>query len=215
MHTQPRSDLLEVRKSKFALPHCERASTYFDQSYMQNPLRRLRLQISCSGPSGMNLLFPKMFHHWQTLRLLDLSRNNLDTDDIVNLCNGMKVEESSSPLEVLDLSYNCRIGNSGAVHILQRTMHSKRLRAVLLKCTGVDDRGAVALHPFLKSRPVPEALPEGVEPIRTDQCSNYAHFYLNLNENFIGSVGTDVLGKQLPAYISLTVTKQKYAKSLP
>ncbi|KPA82314.1 hypothetical protein ABB37_03410 [Leptomonas pyrrhocoris] len=87
MHALPRSDVLEVVRSRFAAAHCVRAAAYFDLSYTTNPLRHLRLQIGCDGPTGLHLFFSRIAAHRHTLRMLDLSRNRLCAEDVVRLCN--------------------------------------------------------------------------------------------------------------------------------
>lgn len=240
MHTMPRSDVLEVVRSRFAAPHCIRAAAYFDQSYMANPLRRLRLQIGCDGPSGMHLFFARIAAHRHTLRVLDLSRNRLSTEDVVLLCNvlGLGAEgavaaasitpravaetgasegpaqpsPTHSSLEMVDLSYNTKIGNAGALHVLRALKRCSTIRALLLRSVGLDDDGALEVSATLRQWPAPA--PAGREEEATlnalrPQTASATKFFVNVNENFIGARGTYILGKGLPDHVSLTLVKQR------
>jgi phage tail protein X len=263
MHALPRSDVLEVVRSRFAAPHCARAAAYFDMSYMKNPLRHLRLQIGCDGPTGLYLFFSRIAAHRHTLRVLDLSRNRLCSDDVVLLCNllGFGVgssaaatslalqtsagvgasrrddgevgigelnttmpldspPSSSSPssgpcLEVLDLSYNTKVGNDGAVHVLRALQRCPSIRALLLKSTSVDDAGALAVSDVTRRwpRPVSHCSADSSaflsSSVLRPSTASATKFYLNLNENCIGARGTYLLGKGLPDYVSLTLAKQR------
>ncbi|KPI90502.1 hypothetical protein ABL78_0432 [Leptomonas seymouri] len=254
MHALPRSDVLEVVRSRFAAPHCIRAAAYFDLSYMRNPLRRLRLQIGCDGPTGLHLFFSRIAAHRHTLRVLDLSRNRLCAEDVVLLCNllGLGVEGrvaaslmpktiaigtddeetrdatacvsaspfsssslSSSCLELLDLSYNTRVGNEGALHVLRALRRCASIRAVLLKSVGVDDAGAFAMSDVVRQWPAPAPASSAESggllssSILRPSTASATKFYLNLNENYIGARGTYVLGKGLPHHVSLTLAKQR------
>lgn len=242
MHTFPRSDVLEVVRCKFAKEHCQRAAAYFDASFMQNPLRRLRLQIGCDGPTGLHLFFPRIAFHRFALRTLDLSRNRLSADDVVTLCTALELtphrrsrpratdegEEhagsSSLPshyrtsvLELLDLSYNSGIGNEGAVQLMRAITSNSTIRAVQLKCIGVDDDGACALAPLLCRRPTPAVAGSGTSDDLTNTSATRVEasqqrmpgFFLNLNENRIGARGTTALGKGLPDFVSVTLCKQR------
>lgn len=237
MHRLPRSDVLEVVKCKFGKEHCERAASYFDAAFMQNPLRRVKLQIGCSGPGGTHLFFPRLFFHRFSLRTLDLSRNHLSAEDLVTLCEGLALgprasgasasspvsQPSSAPaahtsscLELLDLSYSLGIGNAGAVYLLSALRHNTTIRAVQLVSVGVDDDGAAQLAPLLRSRPRPAALADGsaatvgyMQGFSAVTEQRPYTFFLNLNHNVIGTAGTEVLGKGLPSYVSLTLAKQR------
>lgn len=260
MHALPRSDVLEVVRSRFAAPHCARAAAYFDLSYRKNPLRRLRLQIGCDGPTGLHLFFPRIAAHRHTLRVLDLSRNRLSAEDVVLLCNllgfgsagdvaaslvpdtaGRNAENADtrvqnttvvdlalppalssscssssrtttgSCLELLDLSYNTKIGNSGAVHVLRALRRCPSIRAVILKSVGVDDAGALAASDIVRRWPAP--LTDLSEPLSSSvlrpSTASAMKFFVNLNENYIGARGTYILGKGLPNHVSLTLSKQR------
>ncbi|RNF21443.1 hypothetical protein TcG_02791 [Trypanosoma cruzi] len=217
MHVLPRSDVLEIVKCRFGREECERAASYFDDSFMKNPLRHLRLQVGCDRPTGLYLFFPKLHYHRGSLRLLDLSRNDLDEDDVatltqlLDLCGDSPSHSGFSVLEVLDLSYNRRIGNRGALFLLSALRHNDRIRAVILKGISVDDTGAVAVAPFLRQRPFPRMPDDDDEAVTFQETSlrRPPTFFLNFNENRIGAVGTEVLGKGLPAHVSLTVSKQR------
>ncbi|RNF11169.1 hypothetical protein TraAM80_01100 [Trypanosoma rangeli] len=216
MHALPRSDVLEIFKCRFKGEECERAVVYFDDAFMKNPLRKLRLQIGCDRVTGLHLFFPKLHHHRNTLRLLDLSRNDMDEDDVATLTQLLELRGespscgTSSLLEVLDLSYNRRIGNRGALFLLAALRHNDRIRAVILKGISVDDSGAVAVAPFLRQRPLPR-MADDDEGVTFQETSSrrLPTFFLNLNENRIGAAGTVVLGKGLPAHVSLTVCRQR------
>ncbi|EKF33560.1 hypothetical protein MOQ_002571 [Trypanosoma cruzi marinkellei] len=218
MHVLPRSDFLEIVKCRFGHEECERAASYFDDSFMKNPLRHLRLQIGCDRPTGLYLFFPKLHYHRSSLRLLDLSRNDLDEDDVATLTQLLDLRSDSpsssgfSVLEVLDLSYNRRIGNRGALFLLSALRHNDRIRAVILKGISVDDTGAVAVAPLLRQRPFPRMPADDDDEGVTFQETSLRRpltFFLNFNENRIGAVGTEVLGKGLPAHVSLTLSKQR------
>ncbi|RNF05775.1 uncharacterized protein Tco025E_07722 [Trypanosoma conorhini] len=217
MHALPRSDVLEIFKCRFGREECERAAAYFDGSYMKNPLRQLRLQLGCDRATGLHLFFPKLHHHRGTLRLIDLSRNDLDENDVATLTQLLELRGDDAPssgassaLEVLDLSYNRRIGNRGALFLLAALRHNDRIRAVVLKGISVDDSGAIAVAPFLRQRPLPR-MPEDDEGVTFQETSSrrLPTFFLNLNENRIGAAGTVALGKGLPAHVSLTMCKQR------
>lgn len=213
MHRLPRSDILEIVKCKFGRRECERALRYFDESFTANPLRRFRLQIGCDGPTGITAFLDRIALHRTSLRLLDLSRNDLSSDDVVQLCGKLGLsgapgasaagpsEVSASPLEVLDISYNRRVGNEGALHLMRALQQLSTIRAVIMKGVGIDDDGAVRLVEFLRHRP----------ECRTGEAAAAAGFFVNLNENHIGSVGTFHLGKGLPAFVSLSLCKQRVA----
>ncbi|CCW60653.1 unnamed protein product [Phytomonas sp. EM1] len=253
MHALPRSDILEIIKCKFGREQCERAAAYFKESYMQNPLRRLRLQIGCDGPTGLNLFFPMLSAHRHTLRTLDLSRNKLTYADIVMLCELLGLSAMSSPLsqslpsatsllsssastdvcacdegqhlghaktsalELINFSYNVNIGNDGAVYLMQCLSHNSTIRAVQLKHVGIDDTGACSLAPLLRARPPPQGLYSHTTSPATPQCtaawsfdpSRIPGFFLDLNENCIGPVGTCQLRQRLPSYVSLSLCKQR------
>ncbi|GET92311.1 hypothetical protein, conserved [Leishmania tarentolae] len=244
MHALPRSDVLEVVRSRFARPHCERAAAYFDLSYMKNPLRHLRLQLGCDGPTGIYLFLKRIAVHRHTLRVVDLSRNRLSADDAVLLCNALGLgvagnsetalgttraspasaavdstlstaagasAQPSSSLELLDLSYNAKLGNDGAVHVAMAVRRLPSIRAVILKSVGIDDDGAIAVAELIRSWPKPVLCANSATPhalLRPPTASS-TKFYLNLNENYIGARGTDVLGKGLPHHVSLTLAKQR------
>ncbi|CAJ1992596.1 Leucine Rich repeat [Leishmania donovani] len=244
MHILPRSDVLEVVRSRFEKPHCERAAAYFDLSYMKNPLRHLRLQLGCDGPTGIYLFFRRIAAHRHTLRVVDFSRNRLSADDAVLLCNtlGLGVAgdaatapgitkasspgaaadstvstaagasaQSSSSLELLDLSYNAKLGNDGAVHVVAAVRRLPSIRAVILKSVGIDDDGAIAVADVVRCWPAPAVCASSATPhaLLRPATASATKFYLNLNENYIGARGTDVLGKGLPHYVSLTLAKQR------
>ncbi|CBZ30357.1 conserved hypothetical protein [Leishmania mexicana MHOM/GT/2001/U1103] len=244
MHALPRSDVLEVVRSRFEKPHCERAAAYFDLSYMKNPLRHLRLQLGCDGPTGIYLFFRRIAAHRHTLRVVDFSRNRLSADDAVLLCNtlgfgvagdaatapgtakassaGAAVDSTvsmaagasaqpSSSLELLDLSYNAQLGNDGAVHVVTAVRRLPSIRAVILKSVGIDDDGAMAVANIVRRWPAPALCANSATPhsLLRPVTASATKFYLNLNENYIGARGTDVLGKGLPHHVSLTLAKQR------
>lgn len=247
MHALPRSDVLEVVRSRFAAPHCARAAAYFDMSYTKNPLRHLRLQLGCDGPTGLHLFFSRMAMHCHTLRVVDLSRNRLCADDVVQLCNllglgragdvaaaavplpavhnteretgegdrGVSAAPSSS-LELLDLSYNTAIRNSGALHVLAALQHCPTIRAVMLRSVGIDDDGAAAVADLLHRWPVPRrhANADAAAAFLRPATASATKFFANLNENYIGARGTQVLGKAVPSHVSLTVIKQRLDPAL-
>ncbi|KAG8348121.1 hypothetical protein TRVL_01041 [Trypanosoma vivax] len=215
MRSVPRSDVLEIRRCKLGIEECERAVYYFDSYFMKNPLRCLRLQIGCCRSSGFQLFYPKLHHHRLTLRFLDLSRNDLDEDDVATLIqllgmDGADSSECSSPLEVVDLSYNHRIGNHGALVLLETLRHSARIRAVVLKCISVDDSGAVGIASLLQQWPKSSALEQNIElsAFQMPNSGSRTGFFLCLNENRIGAGGTVALGKGIPEHVSLTACKQ-------
>ncbi|KAG5468705.1 hypothetical protein CUR178_01540 [Leishmania enriettii] len=244
MHALPRSDVLEVVRSRFAQSHCVRAAVYFDLSYTKNPLRHLRLQIGCDGPTGIHLFFRRIAAHRHTLRVVDFSRNRLGADDAVLLCNtlglgsageaasalgdtkssgaGVAVDSTgssavgasappSSSLELLDLSYNAKLGNDGAVHVVAALRRCPSIRAVILKSVGIDDDGAMSVADLVRRWPAPALcanLAPPHAPLRPSTASA-TKFYLNVNENYIGAHGTQALGKGLPHYVSLTLAKQR------
>lgn len=263
MHTIPRSDVLEVIKCRFGSAQCARAVKYFDMSYTQNPLRKLRLQIGCAGATGMYKFFPRIFKHRLSLRTLDLSRNKLTASDVATLCTGLglharahsscsadgdvknalhplpqtrlvsgvldvppnlseavqrlchatevtvpNVNDTDKPcsLELIDLSYNADIGNSGAVLLLNALRDNTIIRAVQLKHVNIDDEGACQLAPLLRSRPRPSE--SVVNNFARDNSTHSGGFFVNLNENRIGACGTRALGYRLPDYVSITLCKQ-------
>nr|CCC90098.1 conserved hypothetical protein [Trypanosoma congolense IL3000] len=217
MHMTPRSDVLEVVKCRFGSEECQRAATYFDSSYTKNPLRYLRLQIGCDRATGFNLFFPRLQHHRATLRLLDLSRNCLDEEDVATLVNLLNLRnddkcESLSVLEVLDLSYNRRIGNSGGVMLLGALHGNDHIRAVVLKGISLTDAGATSIASLLQQRPKPRTCVgecmHSCEALHNGHAAGGSMFFLNLNENLIGSKGIHALGKGIPSYVSLTACKQ-------
>ncbi|ORC93647.1 uncharacterized protein TM35_000015240 [Trypanosoma theileri] len=216
MHTLPRSDFLEIVKCRFGHDECKRAASYFDVSYMKNPLRHLRLQIGCDRPTGLHLFFPKLYHHRSTLRLLDLSRNDMDEDDVatltdlLNLRNEKSSEKTTTVLEVLDLSYNRRIGNCGALFLLNALSQNDQIRALILRGISLDDNGALCIAPLLRQRPQP-CIPVDTDTVTFQETSSRRPptFFLNLNENRIGAAGTRELGKGLPVHVSLTLCKQR------
>ncbi|CCW66533.1 unnamed protein product [Phytomonas sp. Hart1] len=253
MHAFPRSDILEVIKCKFGREQCKRAAAYFKESYMRNPLRRLRLQIGCDGPTGLNLFFPMISSHRYTLRTLDLSRNKLTYADIVLLCESLGLlaipsslpqslssvpnfqSSSESPdvgacgegepmgstntsaLELINFSYNINIGNNGVLYLMQCLSQNSTIRAVQLKHVGIDDTGACSLAPLLRARPPPKGFYSHTTSPVTPQCSTtlgfdpsrIPGFFLDLNENCIGAVGTCQLRHRLPSYVSLSLCKQR------
>ncbi|KAG5493986.1 hypothetical protein JKF63_01819 [Porcisia hertigi] len=246
MHALPRSDMLEVVRSRFAKTHCERAAAYFDLSYMKNPLRHLRLQIGCDGPTGIHLFFNRIAAHRHTLRVVDFSRNRLGADDVVLLCNTLGLGSAgdaaaamitaksppaciavasttsttteapvgqSSSLELLDLSYNAKIGNDGAVHVVRALRRCPSIRAVIMKSVGLDDDCAGIIADVLRGWPAPplHAHPTSTHALLRPASASATKFYLNLNENYIGARGTQVLGKGLPDHVSLTLVKQRVA----
>lgn len=124
----------------------------------------------------------------------------------------MPIHNTTSVLEHLDLSYNRNIGDRGAVYLMEALQHNTVIRAVLLKHVGVEDGGAVAIASLLRRRPYPAATGASRNFSRTGfQHGRVPGFYLNLNENRIGSMGTVVLGKGLPSYVSVTLCRQQYA----
>ncbi|KAH9577396.1 hypothetical protein LSM04_004449 [Trypanosoma melophagium] len=216
MHALPRSDFLEVVKCRFGPGECKRAASYFDASYMKNPLRHLRLQIGCDLPTGLHLFFPKLYHHRSTLRLLDLSRNDMAKDDVaaltdlLNLRNNQSSSEAATVLEVLDLSYNRRIGNQGALFLLNALSQNNKIRALILKGISLDDSGAVWIAPLLRQRPHPDvSVDTNNVTFQETSSQRPPNFFLNLNENRIGAAGTLELGKGLPFHVSLTLCKQR------
>lgn len=185
---------------------------------------------------GFQLFFPLIFHHRFCLKELDLSRNDLCAKDVQTLCRGLGIEEdgnkdkssggvmdkglptksTSSSLRLLNLSYNRRIGNEGVISLFSGLARScdragnhsfLNLRAVILRCVGVDDDGAVVLAQYLRHRPPPLSSLEK-EAYEEDSFRTDNHFFVNLNENRIGARGTYVLGKGLPSYVSLSLCKQ-------
>lgn len=186
---------------------------------------------------GFQLFFPLIFHHRFCLKELDLSRNDLCAKDVQTLCRGLGIGEevhqeknssgttmenelltksSSSSLRLLNLSYNRRIGNEGVVTLFSCLARScdragnhsfLNLRAVILRCVGVDDDGAVVLAQYLRRQPLPlSSLEKGEYEEECFRTEN--NFFVNLNENRIGARGTFVLGKGLPSYVSLSLCKQ-------
>ncbi|KEG13243.1 hypothetical protein DQ04_01131120 [Trypanosoma grayi] len=216
MHALPRSDVLEVVKCQFSSKECERAATYFDSSFMKKPLRHLRLQIGCDRATGLHLFFPRLHHHRGTLRLLDLSRNDLDEDDVATLTQLLDLRSNTpsggaaSSLEVLDLSYNRRVGNRGALFLLHSLRCNNTIRAVILKGISLDDSGAIDIAPLLCQRPRPR-VPDDRESVTFQETTSrrLPTFFLNLNENRIGAAGTVALGKGIPVHVSLTLCKQR------
>lgn len=171
---------------------------------------------------GFQLLFPLIFHHAFHLKELDLSRNDLCAADIATLCKGLRLNMPTAittnatatvtasrtpPLRLLNLSYNSRIGNEGVLMLFRAIEPNARVKAVILRCVGVDDKGAVPLAQLLRRRPFPTAA-VGDEYSR-DAEKHADNFLVNLNENRIGAVGTAALGKGLPSYISVTLCKQR------
>ncbi|AIN97714.1 hypothetical protein LPMP_202200 [Leishmania panamensis] len=244
MHALPRSDVLEVVRCRFAKSHCERAAAYFDLSYMKNPLRHLRLQLGCDGPTGIHLFFQRIAAHRHTLRVVDFSRNRLSTDDAILLCNTLGLGSAGdaatalgttrsssggvaadltvsttarasapppSSLELLDLSYNTKLGNDGAIHVVTALRHCPSIRAVILKSVGIDDDGVMAVMDVVRRWPAPTLCAYSATPhaLLRPPTASATKFYLNLNENYIGARGTHVLGKGLPDHVSLTLAKQR------
>lgn len=217
MHMLPRSDVLEVVKCRFGPEECQRAASYFDKSFMENPLRHVRLQIGCDRATGLNLFFPKLQHHRGTLRHLDLSRNRLDEDDVATLVQVLDIRRdetnnNSSALEVLDLSYNRHIGDRGGVMLLSALRGNDRIRAVILKGISLSDAGAFGIAALLPQRPKPLLCGEGGGcdyPLSSSaSVSQNPTFFLNLNENIIGVKGIGALGKGIPSYVSVTASRQ-------
>ncbi|KAK7198775.1 Leucine Rich repeat [Novymonas esmeraldas] len=231
MHALPRSDVLEVVRSRLAQSHCERAAAYFDLSYTKNPLRHLRLQLGCDGPTGVHLFFSRIAAHRETLRVVDFSRNRLTAEDAVLLCNTLGFgraapppntqtancasasasPSSSSSLELLDLSYNARLGNDGATHVLSALRRCPSVRAVVLKSVGVDDAGAASVAELVRGWPAPVPHTNSFTPhvLLRPATASATKFFLNLNENYIGAQGTCLLGNGLPSHVSVTVSKQR------
>lgn len=132
--------------------------------------------------------------------------------------SGVSGEHSpqTSVLEMLDLSYNLDVGNAGAVYLLSALRHNTSIRAVLLVSVSIDDEGAQQLAPLLRSRPRPRSATDG-----TVASVNYTPghsavterrpytFFLNLNHNVISAAGTMSLGRGLPDYVSVTLSKQR------
>lgn len=219
MHKVPRSDQLQIKKCRLNYALCERAAQYFQEDFTTYPLRHLTLQVGCgSGDAsasfgvrrtGIQLFFPHIFHHKAHLRQINLSRNDLTQQDVRRLCEGLGLLDqpspTHSPLRLLDLSYNSRVGNEGALLVFRAVSRQNHLKALLLRCIGVDDAGATLIAPFLRDRP-PPVTPEDCEDEGTSTCA--ASFFVNLNENRIGARGSWVLGKHLPSYVSLTLCRQ-------
>eukprot|EP00796_Vickermania_ingenoplastis_P007277 gene7277-5121_t len=218
MHAQPRSDRLQVRRCRLNRRLCERAAEIFQQDFTQNPVRCLTLQLGCrtDAPAedqrraarpigdGMQLLLPLIFHHRLHLRELDLSRNDLCAADVRTLCAGLGLTAKGSsqppPLRLLDLSYNCRVGNEGVMHLFHALVWTM-----------------MALPhwpPLLRGRPAP-CITEGETAYSQANERHAASFLLNLNENRIGAEGTRALGRSLPSYVSLTVCKQMIRPAAP
>lgn len=126
---------------------------------------------------------------------------------------------SSLSLRLLNLSYNRRIGNEGAITLFAALskksemngaehITTPHIKAVILRGVGVDDDGAVVLSSYLRCRPPPLGTGTDSEEDNQDNSRNACNFFVNLNENKIGARGTLALGKGLPSYVSLSVCKQ-------
>lgn len=223
MHKVPRSDMLQIKQCRLNSKLCAHAVHIFKRDFTEHPLKKLTLQVGCNTQSegaetdpanaksrkpsgGFQLFFPLIFHHKLSLKELDLSRNDLCSADIDVLCDGLGI--SSAPhLRVLDISYNSRVGNSGAVRLLSEVRNNECIRAVLMRCVGIDDEGALSIAHALRCRPPPSKASAGNE---MSSLANHSEdsFLVNLNENRIGSVGSYALGRKLPSYISLSVCRQ-------
>lgn len=174
---------------------------------------------------GFQYFLKPIFFHRYNLRELDLSRNDLSAGDVKLLCDGLGLRgelqlpssarseneevRASSRLRLINLSYNCRIGNEGVCTLLSGIRNLCGIKAVILRCVGLDDKGALAVAPMLRRRPPPKSDVVAEEVVYSrDRGSSAESFFVNLNENRIGSEGTFALGKGLPSYVSLSVCKQ-------
>lgn len=237
IHHSHRSDVVEIVKCKLGEAECERAVLYLNKEYMAAAVRRLRLQLLVPMVKGIDAFLPFFAHHRKTLRLLDLSRNRLNADDVLTLSDTLGLSEPSvCSLEVLDLSYNRTIGNAGATQLLRCIERNTVIRAVILKSVSITDEGAHGIAFYLRSRPVPsdssvpDEASEAVLMARkgdgwkdtmmqhaklhgdyyssANVGSGKCNFFLNLNENLIGSTGVIALRRGIPDYVSLTIVKQ-------
>ncbi|CUG93046.1 leucine-rich repeat protein, putative [Bodo saltans] len=222
LHHSHRSDVVEVVKCKFGEAECERAAKYLRDEFTAGPVRRLRLQLNVTGAElYMGRFFPFFSKHALSLRLLDLSRNQLTADDVVVLARTLKLSTANRSLEVLDLSCNRDIGNQGAAVLMSSISKSETIRAVILKHISLDDEGARMVAPYLASRPHPlpspslqvkagdAAILNGYQWTGNDQHRGHCNFFLNLNENCLGPDSIQLLGKCLPEHVSLTVLHQR------
>jgi hypothetical protein len=223
MRQTNRSDMLEIVRCKFGDAECVRAAKYGKDYYSSLPLRHVRLQLGLSLRAGLFRMLPLLHLQRHSLRLVDLSRNVLTSQDIAPLCAALGIDDDepagrasgSSQLEVLDLSCNRGIGDAGTVELFERIRRNRRLRAVILKFVGLTDDGAVRVNQYLRMRPEPlpvATVEDGAG--RLDRACTLAqletrNFFVNLNENCIGEVGIAALGKGLPDFVSLTAVKQR------
>lgn len=205
-----RSDVIEILKCKFGPEECSRAATYFAKDFMKGPVRRLRLQMQVGmGNKGMETFLPFLQFHKDSLKVLDLSRNQLNADDVLTLCDALELSTNKS-LEVLDLSYNRKIGNEGAFLLFQRLRTNSNIRAVILKSISLDDAGGEMLSTLIWARPLPskDNSNEALDHFPMAEKDKY-NFFVNLNENCIGAIGVKALRRLLPDHVSLTVVKQR------
>jgi hypothetical protein len=222
IHHSHRSDVVEVVKCKFGEAECERAAKYLQDEFTAGPVRRLRLQLNVTGADlYMGRFLPFLARHASSLRLLDLSRNQLTADDVVLLTRTWELSTTNQTLEVLDLSCNRDIGNHGAAVLMKSISNSQTIRAVILKHISLDDAGAQMVAPYLASRPHPRPSPSmqvrsgdaailnGYQWTGSDQHRGHCNFFLNLNENCLGPDSIRLLGQCLPEHVSLTLLHQR------
>lgn len=249
LHSTHRSDVIEFTKCVLGDTECSRLAQYLQDEYTHSGLRSLKLQLGVEMSRGFHRMLPALTLHRTTIRRLDLSRNRLNADDVLTLCRALGLSSSSpssllgasgassstgtpavlSSLELLDLSWNRKIGNAGAQLLLHTLRDNAVIRAVILKSISIDDEGAKQIAPLLWSRPFPQTRQEqerraiGSKGSAEESLLDHfpmSHrssfdFFLNLNENCIGAVGVMALRRELPGHVSLTVVQQHVRRVKP
>lgn len=215
-----RSDVVEVLKCKFGTKELAKAFHYF-QTHFTSPLTKLRFQAWLSATQllphdtanesdAVSVLATTVLgRNAKTLKTCDLSRNRLTQADVPLLIGAQGLHLSLlTNLEVLDFSYN-PIGNEGAVSLFKIIQSNASIRAVILKHCSIDDTGAEAIGDLLRSRPKPSHNEAQLASMLYIKEAVKLMFFVNLNENRIGAVGTKSIAYKLPDFISITIVKQQ------